>query len=97
MSAVVVNILNPNPYLGWSLIMGPLFLQAWNETPINGIALLIAFYCTLVITLAGTIILFAFARKLGPKVSKILLGLSALALFAFSIYQLWIGIGYYLP
>lgn len=96
MSAVVVNILNPNPYLGWSLVMGPIFLKAWNETPGNGVILLIAFYFTLVTTLAGTIILFGFARKLGPKVSKILLGISALALFAFGIYQLWIGIGYYL-
>jgi len=24
--AVSVNLLNPNPYLGWSLVMGPLFL-----------------------------------------------------------------------
>ena len=96
MSAVVVNILNPNPYLGWSLIMGPLLIEAWNKSPINGVALLIAFYSTLVITLAGTIILFGFARKLGPKVSKILLGISALALFAFGIYQLWIGTGSYL-
>ena len=23
--AVMINILNPNPYLGWSLVMGPLF------------------------------------------------------------------------
>ena len=96
MSAVVVNILNPNPYLGWSLIMGPLLIEAWNKSPINGVALIIAFYSTLLVTLAGTIILFGFARKLGPKVSKILLGLSALALFAFGIYQLWIGIGHYL-
>ena len=96
MSAVVVNILNPNPYLGWSLVMGPIFLEAWDKSAGSGIAMLIAFYSTLVLTLAGTIILFGFARKLGPKVSKILLGISALALFAFGIYQLWIGIGYYI-
>lgn len=95
-SAVVVNILNPNPYLGWSLIMGPLFLEGWRIEPINGIAILIGFYLTLIITLAATIILFTFARKFGPKVSKILLGLSSLVLFAFGIYQLWIGTLYYI-
>ncbi len=96
MNAVVVNILNPNPYLGWSLVMGPIFLEAWYKSMGNGLTMLIAFYSTLVTTLAGTIILFGFARRLGPKVSKILLGISAFALFAFGIYQLCVGIGYYL-
>jgi threonine/homoserine/homoserine lactone efflux protein len=89
--AVVVNLLNPAPYLGWSLIMGPIFLKGWKIAPINGIALIFGFYITMIITLAGIIILFAFAQKLGPKVSKILLGVSALVLFAFGIYQLWLG------
>lgn len=92
LSAAFVNILNPNPYLGWSLIMGPMFLEGWRIAPINGIALLVGFYITIIITLAATIILFAFARKFGPIVSKILLGFSSLVLFAFGIYQLWVGI-----
>jgi len=94
-SAVVVNLLNPAPYLGWSLIMGPLFLEGWNIAPVNGIALIISFYLTMVFTSMGIIIIFAFARKLGPIVNKILLGLSSFALFAFGIYQLWLGIKYY--
>ncbi len=92
LKAVVVNLLNPAPYLGWSLIMGPLFLEGWKIEPINGIALIFGFYITMITTLAGIIILFAFAQKLGPKVSKILLGVSAIVLFAFGIYQLWLGI-----
>jgi len=94
-SAVLVNLLNPAPYLGWSLIMGPLLLEGWRIAPINGFALIIGFYLTMVITLAGTIFLFSFARKLGPKVSKILLGLSSIVLFVFGIYQLWLGLIYY--
>ena len=31
--AVVVNLLNPAPYLGWSLVMGPLLLKGWREAP----------------------------------------------------------------
>ena len=95
-SAVVVNLLNPAPYLGWSLIMGPIFLEGWEIAPINGISLIIGFYLTLIITLVGIIILFAFASKLGPKVSKILIGISSLALLAFGVYQLWVGIAYYI-
>jgi len=91
-NAVLVNLLNPNPYLGWSLIMGPLFLEGWRLTQINGIALIAGFYLTMILTLAGIIILFGFARKLGAQVSKILIGLSAIVLFVFGIYQLWLGI-----
>lgn len=91
-NAVFVNLLNPAPYLGWSLIMGPLFLRGWRIAPINGIALIAGFYIMMILTLAGIIILFGFARKMGPKVSKVLLGLSAIVLFAFGVYQLWQGI-----
>ncbi len=75
--------------------MGPLFLEGWRIEPSYGIALIIGFYLTMILTLAGIIILFGFARKLGPKVSKILLGISAIILFVFGIYQLWLGIMYY--
>ena len=92
LNAVFVNLLNPAPYLGWSLIMGPLFLKGWRLAPTNGIALVAGFYFTMVLTLMGIIILFGFARKLGPKVSKVLIGLSSIVLFIFGIYQLFLGI-----
>ena len=92
LNAALVNVLNPNPYIAWSLIMGPLFLKGWREAPINGISLLLAFYCTMIITMAGIIMLFAFARNLGPRVNRISLGLSVIALACFGIYQLWLGI-----
>jgi threonine/homoserine/homoserine lactone efflux protein len=94
-NAVFVNLLNPAPYLGWSLILGPIFLEGWKQAPINGIALIIGFYLTMILTLAGIIVLFGFARKLGPKVSKILIGFSSIVLVAFGIYQLWLGINYF--
>ena len=43
LKAVVVNAINPAPYIGWSLIMGPLFLKGYNEAPANGISLLSVF------------------------------------------------------
>ena len=92
LNAALVNVLNPNPYIGWSLIMGPLFLKGWREAPINGISLLLAFYCTMVISLVGIIVLFAFARNMGPRVNRISLGLSSAALACFGIYQLWLSV-----
>lgn len=89
--ATVVNLLNPGPYLGWSLVMGPLLLKGWRETPANGIALLAGFYGTMVVSLAGIITLFATTRGLGPRVGRGLVGVSAVALACFGCYQLWSG------
>jgi threonine/homoserine/homoserine lactone efflux protein len=91
--ATVVNLLNPGPYLGWGLVMGPLLLKAWRESPAHGIALLAAFYATLVSGMIATVLLFAGARSLGPRVNRALVGLSALALAAFGIWQLWMALG----
>ena len=93
--AALVNFLNPNPYLGWSLVMGPLFLKGYNEAPIKGITLIISFYTTLIIGIAAIIFLFSFARNFGPKVVKIMLGISIIGLAVFGIYQLWLGINPY--
>jgi threonine/homoserine/homoserine lactone efflux protein len=92
MSAAVVNLLNPNPYLGWSLVMGPLLLKGWREAPTNGIVLLAAFYGTMVVASTGIIVLFAGARSLGPRVARGLVGVSAAALACFGCWQLWSGV-----
>jgi threonine/homoserine/homoserine lactone efflux protein len=90
--AVTVNLLNPNPYMGWSLVMGPLLIKGWNEKPANGIVLLIGFYSSMIIYSAIMVILFAAAGNLGPRVKKILTGISVIALVLFGFYMLWSGI-----
>jgi threonine/homoserine/homoserine lactone efflux protein len=92
LSAAAVNLLNPNPYLGWSLVMGPLLLKGWREAPVHGVALLASFYATMVITLAGIVLLFHAAGRIGAKVNRALIGLSAIALAGFAAYQLWLGV-----
>lgn len=89
--ATLVNILNPAPYLGWSLVMGPLFLKGYHETPLNGISLIVSFYLTMILCLMGIIFLFAYAKNIGPRVNRITLGLSVIALICFGIYQSWMG------
>lgn len=90
--AAIVNLLNPNPYLAWSLVMGPLLLKAWHEAPINGIVLLIGFYATLILGLFGTIVLIAAFKNLGARINRILIGVSGIALGGFGLYALWAGI-----
>ncbi len=94
-AAAVVNFLSPFPYIGWSLVMGPLLLKAWRETPANGISLLVSFYGTLIVTLALMITIFGSLKKLPALVSRTLLLLSSIALALLGIYDLWLGIKVY--
>ena len=90
-NAATVNLLNPNPWIGWSLVMGPLLVRGWREEPAHGLALLAAFYGTMVVASTGIILLFAAARSLGPRVARSLVGVSAGALACFGCWQLWWG------
>lgn len=92
MQAVLVNLLNPNPYIFWTVVAGPLLISGWKANPVNAPAFLIGMYGVMIIILALLIGLFASAGKLGPRVTRALLGVSALALLAFGVYQLWQGI-----
>ncbi|MCX6132365.1 MAG: LysE family transporter [Ignavibacteriales bacterium] len=91
LKASLVNVLNPNPYLGWMLVMGPLLMKGWREAPAHGIALMIGFYGTIVLGGAAIVILFSSARALGPQLNRSLLGISAIGLALLGLYQLWQG------
>ena len=93
--AALVNLLNPNPYIYWSLVLGPLLITGWREAPANGVVFLLVFYLTMISGMAGIMLLFAFTRRLGSQVSQALLGLSALALAGFGFYQIWVGLSVY--
>ncbi len=88
LQAALVNILNPNPYLGWSLVLGPAFLDAWGQSPTNAAALIIAFYATIVIATAGVILLFGTTRFLGPRGRRTMILVSVIILGALGVYQL---------
>lgn len=91
LKAALTNLLAPGAYIFWTLVTGPILIRGWRETPVNGVSLLLGFYITMIITLGAIIILFGLARQLGPRVNRALLGISAIALFCFGLYQLWLG------
>jgi threonine/homoserine/homoserine lactone efflux protein len=90
--AVLINFLSPSPYLGWSLVMGPLLLKAWRENYVDGIVMLLGFYATLVFSQMVIVMMFARAGKYGPQTNRVLIGLSAIGLVCFGIYELWLGV-----
>ena len=89
--AALINMLNPNPYIFWSLVTGPILLAGWRETPLHGLGFLTGFYVTMILCLCATILMFGSARQLGPKVNRLLVGVSGIALFGFGLFQLWKG------
>ena len=84
--AALVNLLNPNPYLAWALVIGPLVVAAWREHPANAVAMVAAFYATMVTTLAGFILLAGTSHVLGARGRRGLAGVSALILAALGAY-----------
>lgn len=88
LEATLVNILNPSPYLGWALVLGPVVLAAWQEAPGAGAAVIIAFYTTMVAMNAVLIFAFGSARLVGPKLQYALLPASGVLLTCIGIYQI---------
>jgi threonine/homoserine/homoserine lactone efflux protein len=89
--AALMNALSPGPYIFWSLVTGPILLRGWRETPIHGMGFMLGFYITMIVSLCAIIIIFGSARQLGPRINRAFLGVSAIALFCFGMYQLWQG------
>jgi len=91
LQAAMVNLLNPNPYLGWALVMGPAAIRAWRNGPAPAVMLIVAFYGTMAVMLAGFIVLAASARQLGPRGQRALALAAALILAILGVYQLIAG------
>lgn len=91
LQAALVNLFNPNPYLGWSLVMGPTVLLAWGEKPLYAISLLGAFYLVMISTSMVLILLMGTTGFLNQSGRRILLLISALLLAGLGIYYLGTG------
>jgi threonine/homoserine/homoserine lactone efflux protein len=89
LQATILNLLNPNPYVFWSLIGGPVLLQAWQQGPGYCFAFLGGMYAALIGGCVCLVILFATAARVEASVNRALLALSAAALALFGCYQLF--------
>jgi len=87
----LMNVLNPNPYVYWGTILGPITLQAWAESPAQAVVFVIVFYMVFIGLNAGLVMLFGVASGRGPQVIRVMQGIAALALLIFGVYQLWTG------
>ena len=93
LEAALMNLLNPNPYIYWATVTGPILVASWRQSPAHGAAFLLGFYGTLIGGFALFIAFFGGARQLGPRVGRALTLVSAVALFGFGLDQLSLGLG----
>jgi threonine/homoserine/homoserine lactone efflux protein len=90
--AALVNVLNPNPYLGWAFVLGPAAVAAWREEPASAVALVVAFYGTMVVTLAAFVLAVGSVRLFGAGARRRLVGVSSFVLVALGAFLLVTGI-----
>jgi threonine/homoserine/homoserine lactone efflux protein len=88
LGAMGINLLNPNPWLGWTLILGPALISAWGQSPAWGVALLVSFYGVIISMTAAIILLFGTSRFLNPQLRHTLILVSAIILAALGVYRL---------
>ena len=89
--AALMNMLSPNAYLFWSTIAGPIFLEGWRQAPSHGLAFMLGFYGALVGGFMGFVVLFGLLGQAKQRLNRVLGMVSAMALFGFGLYQIWLG------
>lgn len=92
LKAAVMNLLSPSPYLFWATVAGPIFINAWRETPLSGLAFLLGFYTALIGGLMLFIAVFGGVGKIDPRINRGLGLVSVIALLGFGTYQLITGL-----
>lgn len=80
---VIMNFLNPNPYLYWGLVAGPILIGLLNQSAAYGVAFLIGFYGTFITALLILAAIFHQARRLDQRFVRSLLLLSTVILIIF--------------
>src|SRR5690349_11907732 len=58
LKAALINALNPNPYIFWSLVTGPILMNGWREAPVYGVGFITGFYITMILGFSTLILVF---------------------------------------
>ena len=82
---VITNLLNPNVYVFWFLIGGPLMASAAVEEPLAPVAYALSFLISIIIVKMTIAFFFDRTRgALSPVAYRVALGICGLGMFAFA-------------
>ena len=90
--AALVNLLNPNPYLGWSLVLGPTLVAAWRESSVHAFAFVVSLYGTMCGTMAVFVLLVGAAGGIAPAARRALALIGAALLAALGVFLLSVSL-----
>ena len=85
--AVLMNALSPGPYIFWSVLAGPIVVDAWKTVPMSAVAFVAAFYLALIGSFLVVVVLFGLLARGGQRVQRIVVALTGAALVGFGVYQ----------
>ena len=89
---MLINFANPNPYLFWGTITGPLLLQAFRQSIFSGIGFLVTFYGIFVGSMVILVFVFERARGISPRAARALTLFSVAILVVLGLGLVWQGI-----
>jgi threonine/homoserine/homoserine lactone efflux protein len=89
---MLVNFLNPNAWLWWSLAAGPILAEAWRAAPSRALAFLAGFYLLLVGGNVAFVLLAGRAARAGPRLARALAAASGVALVLFGAWRIAKGV-----
>ena len=89
--AVLVNYSSPGPYLGWSLVNGPLLLEALRVSVVHGIMFIISFYGLLIGGMLVLAAIFSQAHRLGARIVRTLSIVSVIILSILGVFLVFRG------
>jgi threonine/homoserine/homoserine lactone efflux protein len=92
LKAALTNLLNPNPYIFWGIVAGPILLSAWRQSASFGLSFILGFYGTLMGGFVIFITIFATGRRYAPRLISSFSLLAIVALAVFGLFQLYSGI-----
>jgi threonine/homoserine/homoserine lactone efflux protein len=87
--AALLNVLNPNPWIFWSTVAGPVFLQGWQKSPAMGLGFILGFYAVMITVQLVLVAVFSTAGRLHPRYVRWLNILSGVFLAGFAFYQFY--------
>lgn len=91
--ATLANGLGPGPWLFWGTVMGPMLVQHWRRSALEAAAFLAAFYGTMLAVLSVVLLLFATARRRGPRLARVGGWIGLVLLLGFAVVLMLFGAG----
>lgn len=89
--AIVINLLNPNPYIFWAVVAGPILVGALEQSLVYGLTFVIAFYGAFITGLLIVAWVFGTIGQINATLNRVLLGVAAAGMVGIGLFQIWNG------